>query len=86
LEEAGTPNHEVGYWTGILVPAGTPNDIIDLLSRQIARIILLPEVKERLAKLGFSPLAGTPQELAAYIKTETEEWGRVVREAKIKID
>jgi tripartite-type tricarboxylate transporter receptor subunit TctC len=86
LEEAGTPNHEVGYWTGILVPAGTPNDIVDLLSRQIARIILLPEVKERLAKLGFSPLAGTPQELAAYIKTESEEWGRVVREAKIRID
>jgi tripartite-type tricarboxylate transporter receptor subunit TctC len=86
LEEAGTPNHEVGYWTGILVPAGTPNDIVDLLSRQIARIISLPEVKERLAKLGFSPLAGTPQELATYIKTESEEWGRVVREAKIKVD
>jgi tripartite-type tricarboxylate transporter receptor subunit TctC len=47
---------------------------------------LLPEVKERLAKLGFSPLAGTPQELAGYIKTESEEWGRVVRKAKIKID
>jgi tripartite-type tricarboxylate transporter receptor subunit TctC len=86
LEEAGIPNHEVGYWTGILVPAGTPNEIVDLLSRQIADIVLLPDVKERLATLGFGPLAGTPQELATYIKTESAEWGRVVREANIKID
>jgi tripartite-type tricarboxylate transporter receptor subunit TctC len=86
LEEAGIPNHEVGYWTGILVPAGTPNEIVDLLSRQIAEIVLLPDVKERLATLGFGPLAGTPQELATYIKTESAEWGRVVREANIKID
>jgi tripartite-type tricarboxylate transporter receptor subunit TctC len=86
LEEAGTLNHEVGYWTGILLPAGTPNDIVDLLSRQVAKIISLPEVKERLAKLGFSPLAGTPQELDTYIKMESNEWGRVVRKAEIRID
>jgi tripartite-type tricarboxylate transporter receptor subunit TctC len=86
LEEAGTPNHEVGYWTGVVVPAGTPNDIVDLLSRQIAKIVSLPEVKERLATLGFSPLAGTSQELGAYIKNESAEWGRVIRAANIKID
>lgn len=86
LEETGTANHEVRYWTGILVPAGTPNDIVALLSRQVARIVSLPDVKERLATLGFGPLAGTPEELATDIKTESDEWGRVVREAKIKID
>jgi tripartite-type tricarboxylate transporter receptor subunit TctC len=86
LEEAGTPHHEVGYWTGILVPAGTPSDIVDLLSRHVARIVSLPEVNERLSALGFGPLAGTPQELTAYITTESAEWGRVVREAKISID
>jgi tripartite-type tricarboxylate transporter receptor subunit TctC len=86
LEEAGIPNHEVGYWTGVLVPAGTPKDIIDLLSRQIAKMVLLPDVKERLATLGFGPLAGTSQELAAYIKAESAEWRRVVREAKINVD
>jgi tripartite-type tricarboxylate transporter receptor subunit TctC len=68
------------------VPAGTPKDIIDLLSRQIAKMVLLPDVKERLATLGFSPLAGTSQELAAYIKAESAEWRRVVREAKINVD
>ena len=86
LEEAGIPNHEVGYWTGVLVPAGTPKDIVDLLSRQIAKMVLLPDVKERLATLGFGPLAGTSQELAAYIKAESAEWRRVVREAKINVD
>ena len=65
---------------------GTPNAIVDLLSRQVARIVSLPDVKERLATLGFGPLAGTPQELATYIKAESAEWGRVVREAKINID
>jgi tripartite-type tricarboxylate transporter receptor subunit TctC len=68
------------------VPAGTPKDIVDLLSRQIAKMVLLPDVKERLATLGFSPLAGTSQELAAYIKAESAEWRRVVREAKINVD
>jgi tripartite-type tricarboxylate transporter receptor subunit TctC len=86
LEEAGIPNHEVGYWTGFVVPAGTPIQIVDLLSRQIAKIVSLPEVKERLATLGFGPLAGTPQELAAYINAESTEWARVVREAKINVD
>jgi tripartite-type tricarboxylate transporter receptor subunit TctC len=86
LEEAGIPNHEVGYWTGIMVPAGTPSHIVDLLRHQMARIVALPEVKERLATLGFSPLAGTPEELASYIKTEFAEWARVVREANIKVD
>jgi tripartite-type tricarboxylate transporter receptor subunit TctC len=86
LEEAGIPNHEVGFWTGIVVPAGTPNDIVDLLNRQIARIVSLPDVMEQLASLGFGPIAGTPQELAARIKSEAAEWGRVVREVKIKID
>jgi tripartite-type tricarboxylate transporter receptor subunit TctC len=86
LEEAGFPKHEVGYWTGILVPAETPKAVVDELNKQIARIVALPDVKERLATLGFGPLAGTPQEFAAHIKAESEEWGRVVREAKINID
>jgi tripartite-type tricarboxylate transporter receptor subunit TctC len=69
-----------------MVPAGTPSHIVDLLRHQMARIVALPEVKERLATLGFSPLAGTPEELASYIKTEFAEWARVVREANIKVD
>jgi tripartite-type tricarboxylate transporter receptor subunit TctC len=49
-------------------------------------MLALAEVKERLATMGFSPIPGTPQEFAAHIKEESDEWGRVVRQAKIQID
>jgi tripartite-type tricarboxylate transporter receptor subunit TctC len=86
LEESGIPNHEVGYWTGLVVPAGTPMEVVEQLRRHITKIVTLPDVKERLTTLGFRPLAGTPEQLAAYIKSESTEWARVIREAKIKVD
>src|SRR5262245_35689055 len=86
LEEAGVPNHDVGYWVGVLVPAGTPKDVIDLLNRQIGRMLALPDVNERLIKMGFSPLVGGPDELAAHVKRETTEWSRVVQKANINVN
>jgi len=86
LEEAGIPNHEVGYWTAVLVPAGTPEDVVGFLNHQITRLLALPDVKHRLATLGFAPLTGTPEDLALHIKADSAEWARVVREAKIRID
>ena len=86
LEEAGIPNHDVGYWTAVLVPAGTPEDVVGFLNHQITRLLALPDVKHRLATLGFAPLIGTPEDLALHIKAESAEWARVVREARIKID
>lgn len=86
LEEAGIPNHEVGYWVGVLVPAGTPKDVIDLLNREIGRMVALPDVNERLTKLGFSPLVGSPDDLTAHVKRETAEWSRVVQKANINVN
>jgi tripartite-type tricarboxylate transporter receptor subunit TctC len=86
LEEAGTPGHEVGYWTGVVVPAGTPAEIVGLLGQHIARILSLPDVRERLATLGFSPLAGTAANLTERIRTESGEWARVVREARLTVE
>jgi tripartite-type tricarboxylate transporter receptor subunit TctC len=86
LDEAGIPNHEVGYWVGILVPAGTPRDIVDALNRRVAQIVSLPDVKDRLATLGFGAFTGTPEDLAAHIKAESAEWSRVVRAAQININ
>ena len=86
LAEAGIPQHEVGYWTGVLVPAGTPDEIVAYLNRQIATILSGPEVREDLAKIGFAPLASTPAQFADYMKAETAEWGRVVRAASIRIE
>jgi tripartite-type tricarboxylate transporter receptor subunit TctC len=86
LEEAGISNHEVGYWTGVLVPVGTPEDVVGWLSGRITQLLTLPDVKDRLAILGFAPLVGTPEDFALHMKTESAEWARVVRDAKIKMD
>jgi len=86
LGEAGIPNHESEFVSGLLAPANTPRDIIDLLQSQIARIVSLPEVKARLATAGYDPVGSTPDEYASWIKAETAKWAPVVREAKVKID
>lgn len=86
LAEAGIPGHEVGFWLVVLAPAGTPKDTVDVLNRQIARILGLPDVKERLQTIGFDPASSTPDAAAAHMKAETDKWTAVVRDAKIKIE
>jgi tripartite-type tricarboxylate transporter receptor subunit TctC len=86
LDEAGVPDQEGGFSGGILVPAGTPKDIVDLLHRQIVRIVSLPDVKEHLATLGFDPVANMPEEFAAWIKAESVKWGKVVHATNIRIE
>src|SRR5262252_8664066 len=82
--EAVYPDIQGDSWVGLLAPAGTPDEIVSAVQRQIAKIIALPDVKERLPVLGFEPVASTPEEFAARIKIETETWGKVIRAANIK--
>jgi tripartite-type tricarboxylate transporter receptor subunit TctC len=84
MTEAGYPDIQGDTWVGILVPAGTPKDIVALLQRETAKIIALPDVKERLATLGFEPVASTPEEFGKHISAEIELWGKVIRAANIK--
>src|SRR5262245_18586557 len=86
LEEAGYPGQEGDTPQCVLVPAGTPRAIVDLLHREILRIIALPEVKERFAAIGFEPIGTTPEEFAARIKVEVPRWAKIIRDANIKVD
>ena len=86
LEEAGVPNHDVAFWVGLLVPAGTPSSRIDALHQHITNVQSLAEVKERFASIGFEPVGSTPDEFATHLKRESAEWARVVREGRINID
>ncbi len=86
MTEAGYPDIEGDSWVGVMVPAGTSKDIVDLLHREIVAIIAQPEMKERLAMLGYDPVADTPAEFAARIKVEIETWGKVIRAANIKAE
>ena len=70
-------------WVGVLVPAGTPDEIVSLLHRRIVDITALPDVKERLSALDFYDIQSTPEEFAERIKVELESWRRVVQTAHI---
>ena len=83
MAEAGVTGQESETMQGILVPAGTPKEIVDLLNREIVKAMALPDVKEKCAQLGFDPIANKPDEFAAYIKKEVEKWGKVIKDAKI---
>lgn len=82
--ESGMPNYEASAWNGYAVPAGTPRPIVDRLSSEIARIVKMPSVLDRLVLDGPIPVGNTPDEFAAFIKAEFEKWGRVIRAANIK--
>jgi tripartite-type tricarboxylate transporter receptor subunit TctC len=85
MAEAGYPDIEGEEWFAVVVPAGTPKQIIALLNREIVGIITLTDIREHLATLGFEPVAAsTPEDFAARIKAETEKWDKVIRAAKIK--
>ena len=86
MAEAGYPEIEGDSWVGVLVPAGTPKDIISLLNHEIVKIIALPDMKARLGELGYDPVGSTPEEFAARIKVEIEMWRKVIRAAKIKAE
>jgi tripartite-type tricarboxylate transporter receptor subunit TctC len=82
--EAGYPAVAGDNWQGIVAPAGTPQPIIAFLYRETARIIALPDVRERLAVLGFDPIASTPEEFAERARLDFETWAKVIRASNIK--
>jgi tripartite-type tricarboxylate transporter receptor subunit TctC len=84
--EQGVKDQEADTLTGIVAPAGTPKEIVELLSRTIAKAVAEPELRKRLATLGFIPVANTPDEFSARIKLEIEKWGKVVHDANLRIE
>jgi tripartite-type tricarboxylate transporter receptor subunit TctC len=86
MAEAGVPDQESDTLTGVVVPAGTPKEIVDRWHDEIARMVASPNVKQRLQDLGFDPVADTPAHFGERIKTEIAKWAKVVHDANIKAD
>jgi tripartite-type tricarboxylate transporter receptor subunit TctC len=84
--EAGVPDLESDTLTGIVAPAATPKEVIERWRGDIVKMVATPEVRQRLEALGFAPVANTPDEFGARIKSEIAKWGKVVRDANIKAD
>lgn len=84
IAEAGVPGYDVMQWYGVLAPAGTPRDIVLRLQSEIARILELPDVKERLAADGAEAVGSTPEAFAVLIKSELARWAMVAKNAGIQ--
>jgi tripartite-type tricarboxylate transporter receptor subunit TctC len=82
--EIGYPDVSGDNWQGIVVPTGTPKDIIAFVHAEISKIMELPDIRERLAVLGFEPVASTPEEFASHCKAEFAKWAKVIRDSNIK--
>ncbi len=84
IAEAGVPGYEATQWFGILAPAGTPRAIVDRLHREIVRALKDPEVRDRLVADGAETVGSSPEEFAAYIRSESVKWAKVVKDVGIK--
>jgi tripartite-type tricarboxylate transporter receptor subunit TctC len=84
IAEAGVPGYEATQWFGVLAPAGTPRAIIDRLNQEMVKMLRAPEMRDRLIADGTDPVGNTPEEFAAYIRSETEKWTKVIKAAGIK--
>jgi tripartite-type tricarboxylate transporter receptor subunit TctC len=80
------PGYEVTQWYGLLTMAGVPKDIVERLTREIARAVQNARVSQLLVNLGTQPVANSPDEFAAFIRSEADKWGRVIKNAKIPVD
>lgn len=85
-EAAPLPGFEAIEWQGVMLPAGTPRDVIARLNQAFAKVTSMPEVKEKVAALGSDLVSGTPEEYAAFLKRELATWSKVVKAVGMKID
>lgn len=86
VAESGLPGYEAIAWQGVLAPAATPRDIIGKMNTEIVRVIKQPEVRKQLADQGYEPVGNSPEQFAAYIKSEILKWARVIKAAGLKAE
>jgi tripartite-type tricarboxylate transporter receptor subunit TctC len=79
VEESGLPGFEASNWFGLMVAAGTPTDIVSRLNAEALKALQTPDLREKLAALGFEVQSSTPQQFTALLRSETEKWAKVVK-------
>jgi tripartite-type tricarboxylate transporter receptor subunit TctC len=86
LAESGLPGYEASSWYGVLAPAGTPKEVVARLNAEMVKALDQPEVRNSLLAEGAEPIGGTPEQFAAHIRSEKERLGKLIREAKIRLE
>ena len=86
MKELGYPNINITVWFGLLAPAGTPNPIVQRLSKEVQDILKDPGIRRRFEEVSVEPVGSTPAEFAAFLMTDREEMGRIITSAKIRVN
>jgi tripartite-type tricarboxylate transporter receptor subunit TctC len=86
VAEVGLPGFEVVGWFGWLAPAKTPRAIVNRLHTEIVKVLGRPDIRERLLSQSTEPVGNTPAEFAAFIRSEHAKWGKVIRDANVRVD
>ena len=84
--EQGISQFEAWAWQGLTVPTGTPKEIIAKLNAEYAKVVADPVIRQKLVDAGVEPVTSSPEEMNAYIKSETAKWAQVIKQSDIKID
>jgi tripartite-type tricarboxylate transporter receptor subunit TctC len=83
VAEAGLADFESTSWGGVLAPAGTPQPVIALLHDRLAKVMELPDLRDRLEKMGVEIVGGTPEQFAGYLRSEIVKWTTVIKAAGV---
>ena len=86
MSETGVPGFEVTIWYAVFVPAAVPKPIVARLNIELVKLLNSSDMKERLAQFGVDATPSTPEELAAFVKTETIKWTKTVQDAGVKLE
>ncbi len=86
MAESGLPGFELSTWFAFFAPAGTPRAVVDKISGDMRRVLMQPDMKERLAAIGVDVRATTPDELATFQRAELAKWGKIVKDSGAKVD
>ena len=84
--EAGLTDFDVKYWHGVFAPGGTPTDIVNKLSAEIAKIMLMPDIRESLLRTGLDPFSTSPEQFAALMKADMARYAKIIKTANIKLE
>ena len=86
LDEAGIKGIDASIWLGLFAPAGTPPAVVARLNAEINKVLQMPDVREKLINGGVTPMGGTPDEFASFVRTDYARWGKIVKDSGVKLE